>query len=208
MLPINGDPNADCGPLNSFTAATLLVASQEGQAGNMAIRIKLLPCFGSSKWLKTELIMETVLSRNPLWLNTHFVDHKSNGEAIVGRDGQPLCQEMEISLCAPGGKLEYTSNHPGHPSPLTLVAFHPSWHDYLDLTETVAEMSQHLIIEDGQLEGTMPKEGTIPEQKDTAKIVVLPPNDDIKFVSASEFPSSPYGLSTRDNPVHLSNTPT
>ena len=108
----------------------------------------------------------------------------------------------------PGGKLEYTSNHPGHPSPLTLVAFCPSWDDYLNLKETVAEMSQCLINEDGQLEGMMPKEGTILEQKDTTKIVALPPNDDVQFVSKAEFPSSQYGLGTRDNPIHLSDAPT
>ena len=160
----------------------------------MAIRIKLLPCFGSSKRPKTELIIETVLSRNPLWPNTQFMEHKSNGEAVVMRDSQRLCQEMEISLCGPRGKLEYTSNHPENPSPLTLAAFRPGWDDYLDLTETVAEISQCLINEDGQLEGMMAKEGAVLEKKDTALIVALPPNDDVKFVSKSEFPGSHHGL--------------
>ena len=49
--------------------------------------------------------METVLSRGPLWQNIHYVEHKSNGEIIVGRDGQPLCQELEVSLCSPTGSL-------------------------------------------------------------------------------------------------------
>ena len=108
----------------------------------------------------------------------------------------------------PWRKYEYTSNHPGHPSPLTLVAFCPSWDDYLDLTETVAEMSQCLIDQDGQLEGAMPKGGALLKEKDTAKIVVLPPNNDVKLMSASEIPSSQYGLGTRDNPVNLSDAPT
>ena len=49
LVPINGDPDMDCGPLDSFTAATLHVASREGWGGDMGIRIKLPPCFGSSK---------------------------------------------------------------------------------------------------------------------------------------------------------------
>ena len=116
LLPINGDPNADHGPLSSFAAATLHTASWEGQSSNMAIQIKLPPCFGSSKWPKTELIMETVLSRSPLWQNTHFMERKSSSEIIVGQDGQPLCQELEISLCIPGGNM---STHP------TIQGIHP-----------------------------------------------------------------------------------
>ena len=53
----------------------------------------------------------------------------------------------------PGGRLEYTSTGTGHPTPLTLVACHPRWDNFQDLGETVAEMSQHLIDKDGQLEG-------------------------------------------------------
>ena len=83
----------DRGPLSSFAAATLHMASREGRGDDMAIWIKLPPCFGSSKQTKYELIMETVLSRGPLWQNIHYVERKSNGEIIVGWDGQPLCQE-------------------------------------------------------------------------------------------------------------------
>ena len=50
MLPINGDLDADRGPLSSFAAATLPVASREGHGGDMTVCIKLPPCFGSSKW--------------------------------------------------------------------------------------------------------------------------------------------------------------
>ena len=125
MLPINSDSDADRGPLSSFAAATLHVASQEGQGNDMAICIKLPPSFGSSKRSKTELIVELVLSRGPLWKNTHYIEHSSSGEIVKGWNGQPLCQELEISLCALGAKLEYTPTHPGHPAPLTLVACHP-----------------------------------------------------------------------------------
>ena len=174
----------------------------------MAIRIKLPPCFGSSKWLKTEMIIETVLSRNPLWPNTQFVECKSNSKAILMWDGQCFCQEMEISLCAPRGKLEYMSNCPGKMSPLTLAAFHPGWNDYLDLTETVAEMTHRLINEDREWEGTMPKEGALMEQKDTTKVVALPPNDDTILLPSSAFPDCQYELSTQENSIHLSDTPT
>ena len=84
LLPINGNSGMDCGPLSSFTAATLHVASREGQGDDMAIRIKLLPCFGSSKRTKYELIVEAILSRRPLWQNVHYVEHKSNSEVIIG----------------------------------------------------------------------------------------------------------------------------
>ena len=49
LLPINGNSGEDRGPLSSFAAATLHVASCEGWGDNMAIWIKLPPCFGSSK---------------------------------------------------------------------------------------------------------------------------------------------------------------
>ena len=133
---------------------------------------------------------------------------KSNGEIIIGWDSQPLCQELEVSLCSPDRKLGYMPTGAGHPPPLTLAACHPRWDDFQDLSETVAEMSQHWIDEDGQLEGVTLKGGTLLKEKDTAQIVVLPPNDDTVFVSRSEFPGGPYGLGTRENPVNLSDTPT
>ena len=115
----------DRGPLSLFAAATLHVTSREGQGDNMAIRIKLLPCFGSSKCIKYELIMEAVLSRGPLWQNVHFVEHKNNGKVIVGWDSQPLCQELEVSLCPPGRRLEYMPTGAGHLHLLTLAVCHP-----------------------------------------------------------------------------------
>ena len=175
MLPFNGDLDADRGPLSSFTAATLPVASREGRGGDMVIHIKLLPCFGSSKWPKTELIVESVLSRGPLWKNTHFVECNSSGEIIPGQTGQPLCQELGINLGAPGAKLEFMPTGPGRVSPLTLAACHPGWDNYLNLNEILAEMAERLVEEDAQQGEVAPKGGTIPKEKDTAKIVALPP---------------------------------
>ena len=204
LLPINSDSGMDRGPLSLFATATLQVASREVQGNDMAIWIKLPPCFSSSKRTKYELIMEAVLSRGPLWHNTNYVEHKNNGEVIVLQNGQPLYQELEISLCPPGGRLEYTSTGAGHLPPLTLVACHPRWDYFQDLGETVAEMSQCLIDEDGQLEGVKPKGGTLPKEKDSAQIVALLPNDNTVFVPKSNFPSGPYGAGTRENPVNLS----
>ena len=166
------------------------------------------PSFGSSKHLKTELIVESVLSRSPLWKNTHYIECSSSSEIIKGQNGQPLCQELEISLSAPGVKLEYMPTHTGHLALLTLVACHPSWEDYLNLNETVAEMSQRLIDEDEWLEGAMPKGGTVPKEKEIAKVVALSPNEETVFVSTTEFPSAQHGLGTHENPVNLSDAPT
>ena len=96
----------------------------------------------------------------------------------------------------PSRRLEYMPTGAGHPPPLTLVVCHPGWDDFQDLGETVAEMSQRLIDEDGQLEGAMLKGGTLPKEKDTAQIVALSPNDDTVFMSKSEFPDGPYGPGT------------
>ena len=69
-------------------------------------------------------------------------------------------------------------------------------------------MSQCLIDKDGQLEGVMPKGGTLPKEKDSTQIVALPPNNDTMFMPKSDFPGGPYGAGTRENPVNLSDTPT
>ena len=95
------------------------------QGNDMAIRIKLPPCFSSSKHTKYKLIMEAILSRAPLWHNTNYMERKNNAEVIVSWNGQPLCQELEVSLCPPGGRLEYTSTGRGHLPPLTLVVCRP-----------------------------------------------------------------------------------
>ena len=105
LLPINGDSGMDRDPLSSFAMATLHVASCEGQGDNMAVRIKLLPCFGSSKRTKYELIVEAISSRGPLWHNVNYVECKNNGKVIISWNGQPLCQELEVSLCPLVGGL-------------------------------------------------------------------------------------------------------
>ena len=184
----------DRGPVSSFTVATLQVASREAQGNDMAIWIKLLPCFGSSKRTKYELIVEAVLSRGPLWHN--YVEHKNNGEVIVLQNSQPLCQELEVSLCLLSGRLEYMSTGGGHLPLLTLVVCCPGWDNFQDLGKTVAEMAQHLIDEDGQLEGAMPKGGTLPKEKDSTQIMALLPNDDTVLVPKADFPSGPYGAGT------------
>ena len=84
----------------------------------------------------------------------------------------------------------------------------PSWDDFQDLGETVTEMAQCLTDEDGQLEGAMLKGGTLREEKDSAQIMALPPNDDTVFVPKADFPSGQYGAGTRENPVYLSDTTT
>ena len=95
----------NCGPLSSFAVATLQVASHEAQGKDMAIWIKLPPCFSSSKHTKYEQIGEAILSTGPLWHNTNYVECKNNGEVIVSWNGQPLCQELEVSLCPPAESL-------------------------------------------------------------------------------------------------------
>ena len=40
LLPINGDPGADRGPIGAFAAATLHTDSREGRSRDMAIHIK------------------------------------------------------------------------------------------------------------------------------------------------------------------------
>ena len=37
MLPINGNPIAEWGPIGSFASTTLPIASREGQCGDMAV---------------------------------------------------------------------------------------------------------------------------------------------------------------------------
>ena len=148
LLPISGDSNIDLGPLHSFAAATLPVASREGHGGQMGVHVKLPPCFRSSKWAKMELIWEPALARGPLWENVHFIECNASSKMVPGQNGKPLCQELTINLAGPGGKMEYMTTQQGCPPPLTLAACHPGWDDYLDLNETVTEMASRLMEED------------------------------------------------------------
>ena len=61
LLPISGSPNVDRGPLHTFTAAGLPVASKEGHGGDMSVHVKMPSCFGSSKHPKRELMWEPAL---------------------------------------------------------------------------------------------------------------------------------------------------
>ena len=123
---------------------------------------------------------------------------------VPGPTGKPLCQELTVNLASLGGKMEYTSTKRGRPTPLTLAASPPSWDNYLDLSETVTEMANCLMEEDGQQVKTLPKAGTTPKLKDITQVKALPPSDDITMLLDSAFPSFRLAGSSRDNPVHLS----
>ena len=205
LLPISGNPNIDRGPLHTFAAAGLPVASKEGRGGDMPMRVKMPSCFGSSKRPKTELMWEPALQRGPLWKNIHYVERNLSGELVKGSTGKPLCQELLIHLTGMSGKLEYTPTDRGHPPPLTLAACHPGWDDYLDLTKTVTEMAHRLMKEDGQEVAMPPKADTTPKKKEAAKSVMAPVNEGIAWVASDQFPSDQRLGASRDNPVHLSN---
>ena len=170
----------------------------------MPVRVKLLPCFGSLKQVRTELLWEPSLLRGPLWKNTHFIERNASRVMVPGQTGKPLCQELMVNLASPGGKMECTSTEWGHPTPLTLVASPPGWDDYLDLGKTVTEMANRLMEEDGQQAKTPSKAGATPKRKDITQVKALPPSDDITMLPDSAFPSFGLAGSSRDNPVHLS----
>ena len=190
LLPISSNPDIDRGPLHSFTAAILPIASREGGGGGeMPVHVKLLPCFRSSKRVRTELLWEPALLRGPLWKNTHFIERNTSGVMVPGPTGKPLCQELTVNLAGPGGKMEYMSTERGHPSPLTLAASLPGWDDYLDLGETVTKMANCLMEEDGQQAKMLPKAGTTPKQKDITQVKALPPSNDVTMFPDSAFPN-------------------
>ena len=172
----------------------------------MPMHVKLPTCFGSSKWVRMELLCEPSLLRGPLWKNTYFIERNASGVMVPAQTGKPLCQELTVNLAGPGGKMEYTPTEWGCPTPLTLAASPPSWDDYLDLGETVTEMAHHLMEEDGQQAKMLPKTGTTPKWKDIAQVKALTPSDDITMLPDSAFPSFGLAGSLRDNPVHLSDT--
>ena len=186
LLPISGNPDVDRGPLHTFAATSLLVASKEGRGGDMAVRVKMLSCFGSSKRPKRELMWEPTLQRGPLWKNVHYVECNPSGKLVKGTSGKPLFQELLIHITGPSGKLEYMPTSRGHPLPLTLATCHPEWDDYLDLTETVTEMAHRLMKEDGQEVAAPPKAGTTPK-KEATKSVVAPVNKGITWVTSNQF---------------------
>ena len=62
--------------------------------------------------------------------------------------------------------------------------------------------------EDGQQVEMAPKQVATPKKKETAQIVALPPNDDITFIPASEFPGAQHASGSCENPIDLSDTTT
>ena len=84
LLPISSNPDVDQGPLHTFAAAGLPVASKEGRGGDMPMCVKMPSCFRSSKWPKTELMWEPALQRGPLWKNVHYVEHNLSGKTGKG----------------------------------------------------------------------------------------------------------------------------
>ena len=96
------------------------------------------------------MLWETALLRGPLWPNVNYMERNTSGQVMLGQTGKPICQELMIKLVTPGMKMQYTN--PAGPAPLTLVACHPGWDDYLNLGESVNEMAQRLIEEDAQRE--------------------------------------------------------
>ena len=59
--------------------------------------------------------------------------------------------------------MEYMSTERGHLPPLTLAASPPGWDDYLDLGETVTEMANRLMEEDGQQAKTLAQDRYHPQ---------------------------------------------
>ena len=87
---------------------------------------------------------------------------------------------------------------------MTLATCHAEWDDYLDLTETVTEMTHRLMKEDGQEVATPPKVGTTPKKKEAVKDLRLQANVGISWVASNQFPGDQRPGASRDNPVHLS----
>ena len=139
----------------------------------------------------------------PLWKKVNFVERNSSRDIVPGKTGQTLCQELIINLSAPGSKLEYTHTRTGCAAPLTVMVCAPGWDDYFNLNETLPEMVQHLMDEDGQQINLVPRGGTAIQKDDSVKIVAIPPNDETIFEPASSFPGIQES-STADNPVNLS----
>ena len=91
LLPISSNPDVDRGPLHSFAAAVLPTASREGRRSGMAVHVRVLPCFGSSKRLRTEMLWESVLLRGPLWPNVNYEERNASGQVLLGQTGKPIC---------------------------------------------------------------------------------------------------------------------
>ena len=67
-------------------------------------------------------------------------------------------------------------------------------------------MAHRLMEEDGQEVVAPPKVGTTPKKKEATKSVVAQMNEGITWVASNQFPSDQQPGTSRDNPVHLSDT--
>ena len=67
-------------------------------------------------------------------------------------------------------------------------------------------MAHRLMKEDGQEVAMLPKAGTTPKKKEAAKSAMAPVNEGIAWVASNQFPSDQRPGTSRDNPVHLSDT--
>ena len=56
---------------------------------------------------------------------------------------------------------------------MTVMACAPGWDDYFNLNETLPEMVQRLMDEDGQQMGLAPRGGTAIQKDDSVKIVAM-----------------------------------
>ena len=149
------------------------------------------------------MLLEGILTRGPLWPNANYVERNAKGQILLGQTRKPICQEITITLVAHGKKMQYTN--PSGPLPLTLAGCHPSWDDYLDMGESISEMAHCLMAEDTQKGVAAPTAGATPQQEGTTFITLIPPADMVMF-SAAAFPGDQTASSSRDNPVHLSDT--
>ena len=185
LLPISGNANIDRGPLYLFTATCLPIGSTLGPDAGTATWVRLPSCFGSKSRAKTEMLLESVLARRPLWPNANYVERNAQGKIVLSPGRKPICQEIMINLVTHGKKMQYTN--PNDPLPLTLAGCHPGWDDYLDLGETVNEMSHRLIAEDAQKGTEAPAVGATPQQEGASFIAPIPPPGSV-MVSAVAFP--------------------
>ena len=163
LLPISSNADVDQGPLYLFAAASLPIASTLGPDAGTTTWVRLPSCFGSKSRAKTEMLLESVLARGPLWPNANYVECNAKGQVLMNPGGKPICQEITIVLVAHGKKMQYTD--PNGPLPLTLAGCHPGWDDYLDLGDTVNEMAHCLIAEDTQKGAEAPAAGATPNRR-------------------------------------------
>ena len=145
LLPISGNPDIDRGPLHSLATAILPKASNEGAGPKMAVRVKLLPCFGSSKHSRTEMLTEEALTWEP-----QRQDHLRSGRQA----------HMSNNIREVGGRWFQNEIH--GPGGFGGALNSGGWEDFHDLAETVNEMANRLMEEDVHSKGTpSPQDDTV-----------------------------------------------